>query len=1404
MAILTINHYINQANSFITDIRNNRNGYYMFAARSQPWANSSGGNDDASILTVNNSVAQVEQSIYNDMLYGKLLIDSDVINLIPRYDWVSNTVYDVYDQTDSNLYSKQFFVVTDKYEVYKCIDNNNGAASYIKPTLTTTSGLFKTGDGYLWKYMYTVDSASNTKFTTTNYIPVITNTAVQGNTTAGSIDVIKITNGGNGYFVYENGYIGGMANAYAVQLSANASGIDNYYTNSSIYLKSGFGAGQVRQISSSNGVSKRILVDEPFTLYTRLDLANIAGTIVTGYLVTQPYNVISYLYPQGYFNINAPVAQSDTGVTGTVVATNSSVIQVTKYLDQIKFSNNYPIVDTTQSGSLKTGTVSVGNTGACNLAIITINGSGYTGNATVTISNNGSTGTGGTANAQANSTGKITAINISNVGSGYFVSPTITISAPTAQTFNANTAVTGGTGSGSNNIINLTRLDNISLSGGTALGYNNNDIITVKSVTTNATVTFTTNSTGGNIAFTITNAGAGFNLVGTIPVSNIAITNATGGTAAGNSTVTYLVANVTSVSNSFVINDLITYVRSTGNVANIGLSSGSSYYIQFANSTVVALKSSITGSRITLTKGANNEVGHTLQGQTATAIMYCDNQLVYGSGTQLNDSANGYSNNEYIRVGANTTSNIRRVINTVNTTVVVVDIPFKNTFTSTGVLNTISLSGATALGYNNTDIITIKSPIVGSTNANVTFTTNTTGGSLTFTIANTGSGFVLGNVPVSNIAITNSTGGTATGNSTVTYLIANVSSANSHYKMPVVAEPSSVLDYNITGYISNTNLNSVKIVLTNSSLTSTFFTIGEKVNMTDSSLVNQGANGIVAYANSTTAILSNVLGTWSANNGGSTQFYVSGQSSLQLSQIVLIETNPNVTINNPSPNGDFKLGYPVFFKDSFGFTGNAVVTSKITLPNDQTEYQIGPTIKITGDGSNAAAIAIVNTATNSVYNIIGVDIINPGSGYTQANIAIYSNTGIGLVGGATARAIISPIYGHGYDAISELGGRYVGIDAKFDIISNDNYEFLPYGSYRKVGILQNPQFKDIRVTLTNFDRANFTLNTSSYSTTLGWTPGEVVLQSTTNAAGVVVYGNSSFLQLKNVKGIFNISNTIHGYYSNSTSNVITANTIYFPVGNTAEIVTESNSGSVGIITSIVSNTVYFMSNVVGQFANGDIMYDSVVNAYATVASIYTANGTKDSSANFGNRFNQTARITLTANTGAFIDNEYVQQNTSLATGRVISSSYEKDLVVSSMNPANSFAIGQTITDTTTNANGICTFANSTYLKLTAISQSLSFGNTHTINNGSGSTATINNVYPVLILNDVSDVSNFQANTYNAIIGNSSSASAICNNYLLITNPDLVRDSGKLIYSESFAPVTRSSTTKEEFKLVLKF
>jgi hypothetical protein len=76
-------------------------------------------------------------------------------------------------------------------------------------------------------------------------------------------------------------------------------------------------------------------------------------------------------------------------------------------------------------------------------------------------------------------------------------------------------------------------------------GFNNNDILVVNSPVAggNATFNMTTNSTGGAVTLTLNTAGFGFTGSGqgnaVIATSNLAITNATGGTAAGNTTVTY-------------------------------------------------------------------------------------------------------------------------------------------------------------------------------------------------------------------------------------------------------------------------------------------------------------------------------------------------------------------------------------------------------------------------------------------------------------------------------------------------------------------------------------------------------------------------------------------------------------------------------------------------------------------------------------------------------------------------------------------------------------------------------------------------------------------------------------------------------------------------------------------------
>jgi hypothetical protein len=106
-----------------------------------------------------------------------------------------------------------FFVITDQNNVYKCIHNGfspnfpNGTPSTIKPSVTDTSGTFKTSDGYIWKYMFSCERDVYSKFQTSNYIPVTPNTEVIENSIPGTIDNIVLMNGGIGYRIFEEGFL---------------------------------------------------------------------------------------------------------------------------------------------------------------------------------------------------------------------------------------------------------------------------------------------------------------------------------------------------------------------------------------------------------------------------------------------------------------------------------------------------------------------------------------------------------------------------------------------------------------------------------------------------------------------------------------------------------------------------------------------------------------------------------------------------------------------------------------------------------------------------------------------------------------------------------------------------------------------------------------------------------------------------------------------------------------------------------------------------------------------------------------------------------------------------------------------------------------------------------------------
>ena len=144
-------------------------------------------------------------------------------------------------------------------------------------------------------------------------------------------------------------------------------------------------------------------------------------------------------------------------------------------------------------------------------------------------------------------------------------------------------------------------------------GYTSNSTVTFTGGGgSSAAATGTANSTGKIGNYNISNAGSSYETNPSItfaaPTANSF--NANSGVSA-NSTITL------SSAGAFVAGDPVTYTVASGNTAVGGLTSGTKYYIQFANATVVALAATSGGSKITLTKGFT-ETGHTLQGDTAT------------------------------------------------------------------------------------------------------------------------------------------------------------------------------------------------------------------------------------------------------------------------------------------------------------------------------------------------------------------------------------------------------------------------------------------------------------------------------------------------------------------------------------------------------------------------------------------------------------------------------------------------------------------------------------------------------------------------------------------------------------------------------------------------------------------
>ena len=203
--LLTRSGRVELARSFHRDIQNSNDLVYIAIGKTTQW-------EDEQLPEEPIDSNYYLNEFRRNIMFVQKITSANICHIVRRIDWTSGTIYDPYDDSYSedniaesgatNLADANFYVVTDAFNVYKCLDNNNGAQSITKPEGTTPTIIEHDGngqDGYIWKFLFQISPADQTKFLDSNFIPV---RKLTGNPTFdvnGIIDALTITSGGSGY-----------------------------------------------------------------------------------------------------------------------------------------------------------------------------------------------------------------------------------------------------------------------------------------------------------------------------------------------------------------------------------------------------------------------------------------------------------------------------------------------------------------------------------------------------------------------------------------------------------------------------------------------------------------------------------------------------------------------------------------------------------------------------------------------------------------------------------------------------------------------------------------------------------------------------------------------------------------------------------------------------------------------------------------------------------------------------------------------------------------------------------------------------------------------------------------------------------------------------------------------------
>lgn len=271
------------------------NSLYLGIGRPQYW-DLTQNSDVAPPIPLNTELGTERD--WEDMMHLKLINPADISTGMFKEMWTPNTIYDTYRHdwsgsrasayngsnpftpTPADLSQAKYYVIDSNYNLYICLKQNivNGV---IQPStqapntgvqVGTNTGMYKTSDGYYWKFIGITTPADVVKFSTDTYHPVETLTAAPGlndpyytqwlsqqnsATFKRGIYVINVLNGGSGY----NGGSSGTISfpSVGITVSGNGTGLAGTVT---------FGAG---------GVVQSIEVTNPGSGYTFLTMTITGG-----------------------------------------------------------------------------------------------------------------------------------------------------------------------------------------------------------------------------------------------------------------------------------------------------------------------------------------------------------------------------------------------------------------------------------------------------------------------------------------------------------------------------------------------------------------------------------------------------------------------------------------------------------------------------------------------------------------------------------------------------------------------------------------------------------------------------------------------------------------------------------------------------------------------------------------------------------------------------------------------------------------------------------------------------------------------------------------------------------------------------------------------------------------------